>query len=137
MAKQTEELYFVEVGQPVEVKRSILETLRIILESLQRFEKFKELRHKKASKVAQLRKNIRDISKHINALKALVPEAKVREAPTPVVSVPEHHDHTSSPKKNKKKQAARREHAKRSGSSELDKLSAELAVIEEKLKGLQ
>jgi len=43
MEKENEDIFFVEVGNPEEVKRNILESLKEIVESLQRFEKFKGL----------------------------------------------------------------------------------------------
>ena len=44
MEKENKDIFFVEVHEPYEVKRIILESLKDIVESLQRFEKFKEIR---------------------------------------------------------------------------------------------
>ena len=44
---QSNELFFVEVKEPTEVRRNILEVLKEIVEVLKRFENFKHLRQEK------------------------------------------------------------------------------------------
>ena len=47
MKEQNNELFFVEVKEPNEVRRNILEILKEILEMLHKFEKFKHIKQKK------------------------------------------------------------------------------------------
>ena len=78
--QQKEELFFVQIQEPNEVKRSILESLRDIVESLHRFERFKSARDGKLAIINRLRAQVREINKLISRLKELLPEAKLRGA---------------------------------------------------------
>jgi len=51
MAKGSDDILFVEVHQSDEVRRNILESLKDLVENLQRFEKFKEQRKEKIEKI--------------------------------------------------------------------------------------
>ena len=78
MKKESKELFFVEVREPKEVKRNILESLKGIVENLQRFEKFKETRKAKIEAINKLGASIKEINKLLPSLKNLLPEAKIR-----------------------------------------------------------
>jgi len=51
MEKENGDIFFVEVHEPSDVKRIILESLKDIVESLQRFEKFKDTRKDKIDNI--------------------------------------------------------------------------------------
>lgn len=127
--KEDKELFFVEVRQPTEVRRNILESLKEILESLQGFEKFKESRKERVIKISKLERDIKILGKHVSRLKGILPEASLREA---VVQKPKEEEHAAKKHKHHKK----KEEAKKP-LTEVDRLESELGAIEEKLRSLQ
>ena len=130
MAKSTKEhnneLFFVEIKQPDEVRKDILETLKGIIELLQRFENFKRARHEKMERITKLRILMRDTNKLMGVLKIKLPQTNLRGM------IPKHH--APKPKKAhpKKKVAEVKEPKKEK--THLDKLQDELNAIESKLK---
>lgn len=128
--KEDKELFFVEVREPNEVRRNILESLKSILESLQSFEKFKEARKEKVHRIEKLDRDIRVLGKHISRLKGILPEAKIREA---VVQRPKEEEE---PRKKHRHHKKKTEEVKRP-LTEVDRLESELGAIEEKLRSLQ
>ena len=78
MKKESENIFFVGIKEPEEARRDILESLKDIVENLQRFEKFKETRKDKIEHISKLGKIIKDINKHFSSLKSSFPEAKLR-----------------------------------------------------------
>ena len=131
--REKEGLFFVEVRDPNNVKRNIFESLRDIVQSLQKFERFKQLRNQKVDSISKLRKDLKDVNKLVSDLKIKLPEARLREAKLkPVLrEVPKRKEPT---KKQYKREAVEREDKP---TNELQKLESELSAIEEKLKGLQ
>lgn len=125
MDKNKENIFFVEVHEPAEIRRNILETLKEIVENLQRFEKFKEIRKDKLEQIAKLGRIIREINKLIPQLKTGLPEIKVRAAKPEHIRVPK-----------KKAESKSEEEVKERPISEMQKLEAELSEIEEKLGNL-
>ncbi len=122
--EQTSEAFFVQIKEPSEVKRNILETLKDILQLLQQFEKFKHLRHEKLEKIQRIRSLIRDTNKTLGILKSKLPQASFKPIPRPI-------------QKQQKKAAAKKKvvkEAQKKHKTELDKLEAELNAIESKLK---
>src|SRR3989338_8737802 len=79
MSKENKEIFFVEVREPSNVRKSILESLKDIVESLKKFERFKELREQKMSNVDKLRADLKEINKLVSGLKEILPETKIRE----------------------------------------------------------
>lgn len=129
MEKEHKDIFFVEVHKPEEVKRGILESLKEIVESLQRFEKFKELRKNKIARVTHLGKIVKELNKIIPNLKNALPEAKIR-----AVGNEKHKAHgrrkAITAKKNDDAEA------KKKPITELQKLESELNEIESKLSSL-
>ena len=133
MKEQSNELFFVQVKKPNEVRKDILETLRNIVETLQKFEKFKHIRHEKLEKIRHLGVLLKQANKILGNLRLKLPQTNlravvVRESP-------------SQPKKihyKKKIKAAeeKSEKAPKKELTEIDKLEAELSAIESKLKSL-
>ena len=133
MKEQSNELFFVQVKKPNEVRKDMLETLRNIVETLQKFEKFKHIRHEKLEKIRHLGVLLKQANKILGNLRLKLPQTNlravvVRESP-------------SQPKKihyKKKIKAAeeKSEKAPKKELTEIDKLEAELSAIESKLKSL-
>ncbi len=128
--EQSNGLFFVQVKEPNEVRRNILETLKGIVEVLKRFEKFKHIRHEKLEKINHLRVLLKQANKMLGDLRSKLPQTNLRatvarEAPKPKV----HH-------KKKKRAKSAEEKAPKRETTELDKLESELNAIESKLKSL-
>jgi|TARA_B100001964_G_C14004241_1_gene496389 uncharacterized protein with von Willebrand factor type A (vWA) domain len=129
MEKESKDLFFVEVRGSKDVRRNILESLKDIVEALQRFEKFKETRKDKIEHINKLDNILKEINKLVPNLKSALPEAKLR-----AVKVRKH----KSPEK-KKTSAGKEEktEAVKKPVTELQKLESELSEIEGKLQGLR
>ncbi|MBI2208325.1 hypothetical protein HYU50_02415 [Candidatus Woesearchaeota archaeon] len=134
MEKESEDILFVGIREPGEVRRNILESLKDIVEVLQRFEKFKHARKEKLYSIGKLSNDLKGINKILSDLKAAIPETKLREIKIKAVL-----------KEEKKEKQKKRRHGKRSKdaegekrpSTEIERLESELGAIEEKLRGLQ
>ena len=126
--------YFVSVKDHLAIRRSILEALRDILDTLQKFHDFHQKRHEKAHKITQLKALVNNTNKLIFRLKSAMPEVKLpavraqkapKEAPeeksTPTMNTPSRSQER--PRYVKPK-------------SELDALEDELSMIEKKLSKL-
>ena len=120
-----DELFFVEVKEPAAVRRDILESLKNILEMLQRFENFKRMRHDKLMKMQKLRNLVKDANKIIGNLKSKMPQASLK-------GMIQQENAKSAKKPVQKKKEA--EKPKKKEGTELDRLEAELSAIESKLK---
>ncbi len=133
MKNQSEGLFFVQVRDPSEIRRNILETLRSILEMLQRFEKFRHIRHKKLDDINRLRSLLKDTNKMFGSLKLKLPQTNLRAA------IAREAQTDRKPRHAKKKKMASEEEPKKApkrGMTELEKLESELSAIEGKLKSL-
>ncbi|MBL7055841.1 hypothetical protein ISS07_02930 [Candidatus Woesearchaeota archaeon] len=128
--QKEDDLFFVEVKEPNEIRRGILESLKDIVENLQRFEKFKEIRKEKMHNIEILRTDLKDLNKQITNLKSAFPDTKLREIKTKLKP-------TIDKKKTKKRKHKPKEVIQEKPKTELDRLESELGAIEEKLKGLQ
>ena len=133
MKEQSNELFFVQVKKPNEVRRGILETLKDIVETLKRFEKFKYIRHKKLEKIHHLAVLLKQANKTLGNLKLKLPQTNLRATVARTPSQPKVHH-----KKKKKVKAAEEKQQKvpKKELTEVDKLEAELSAIESKLKML-
>ena len=126
--EQDNEVFFVQVRDPAEVRRDILESLKDILELLQRFEKFKQKRHEKLQRILHLRKLVKDAHKLMGNMKLRLPQTNLRgvapsEAPKPVKKAAKKKEAKEVPKKEPRKEK-----------TELERLEEELSAIESKLK---
>ncbi len=127
MEKESKDIFFVEVREPEGVKRNILESLKEIVESLQRFEKFKETRKDKIEHTNKLRKIVKDTNKLVLDLKKSFPETKIRT----VRAISE------TTEKKKTIVGKKKEVVERKPMTELQKLESELNEIEGKLESLR
>ena len=132
MKEQSEGVYFVQVKDPTEVRKHILETLRQIFEMLQRLEKLRNLRHEKLENIRKLRTLFKDANKLLGTLKVKLPQTNLKAAP-----IKEHSHHTKKNHKGMKgKPAKEKAAAPKREPSDAEKLEAQLNAIETKLKSL-
>ena len=136
MKEQSSELFFVQVKEPGEVRKNILETLREIVEVLKRFEKFKHIRHGKLENINKLRGQLKEANKMLGNLKSKLPQTSLRA--TVVKEAPRHSTKPHHKKGNKSKIIVEEKAEKmpKKELTETDKLEAQLSAIEEKLKNL-
>ncbi|MBU0461219.1 MAG: hypothetical protein KJ574_01395, partial [Nanoarchaeota archaeon] len=78
MKVDTENIFYVHLSEPVEIRKSILESSRQAVRLLQRYESIIELRVKKTEQINNLRKNFRELTLLINKLKQEMPKVNVR-----------------------------------------------------------
>lgn len=129
MEKEIKEILFVEIQKPDELERSILESLKDIVENLQRFEKFKETRKEKIENINKLGKIVKEINKIIPDLKNSLPETNIR-----VVSKnkPSGIKKIIKMEKRDPEIVSEKKHV-----TELQKLESELSEIEDKLRSFR
>ena len=134
MERESKDLFFVEVREPGEVRRNILESLKDIVEALQRFEKFKHARKEKLHSIGRLSSDLKGINKMISDLKEAIPEAKLREIK---IKAAIKEEKKGKPKKKKHGKKHKEAEPRQRPLTEVERLESELGAIEEKLKGLQ
>ena len=133
MPKEKEEgsVFYVGVKDPIEIRRSLLESSKEMLQYLQRAEKFKAVRKEKAEQIAKLREIMKEITGLVRKLKSQLPKTGLR---TKAVK-------KEKPKKAKKKEKVEKEAPppeveKPAEMTELEKLESELGEIEGRLTKL-
>jgi len=124
MVKEKEDAYFVGLEEPNELRRTILESTRDIVDVLKKFEEFKSVRDEKTKEIEKLRSDMRGISRLIVKLKAELPKTKLR------MKLYKHE------KVVKRKVLTGEKKVKKKELTELDKLESELGEIEGKLKNI-
>ena len=129
--EQGSELVFVQVKKPAEVRKDILETLKEIVETLHRFEKFKQTRHKKLEKIHHLGVLIRQANKMLGNLRLKLPQTNLRATVVKAPLEPKKIHHKKIKASEEKQQKAPKKEL-----TEVDRLEAELSAIESKLKSL-
>ncbi|MFC1801094.1 hypothetical protein ACFLZB_01410 [Nanoarchaeota archaeon] len=139
--KQTkEDVFYVGVRDPVEIRRNVLECSKEMVQFLQRYESLKAARDEKTQSIHRLREDVKEIKSLMSKLKKALPKTKLRiklhEEPKPV---------SKKQKTKKKRQAKKREAHKEiqkeliktvappKTMTEIEKLESELADIEGKL----
>lgn len=116
-------MLFMKVDEPVEVRRNLLESAKITIHSLQRYERFKKVREEKAEKIIALRNVMKEIEQLFIQLK--------RELPDTEIHTPERVEHHGKKVVKTKGKVRMPEY-----SSELEQLEKELKQIEAKLNAL-
>jgi DNA repair exonuclease SbcCD ATPase subunit len=112
-----EDVFYMKVEEPVEMRRNLLEADKAVLNSLQRYERFKELREQKAEKIIELRNAVKELTQLFIQLKNELPAVEILQKKEKHVS--------------EKKKAIRK-----AVSSEVRDLQRELSKVEEKLERL-
>jgi hypothetical protein len=140
MPKEKEEsVFYVGIKDPIEIRRSILESSKELLQYLQRAEKFKAVRKEKTHQLEKLREEMKEIQALAKKLKALLPKTGLRAKAKPKPAAKK-----EAPKAQVKQEpiketipsmpAPKAEEPKEM--SELEKLEAELGEIEGRLTKL-
>lgn len=127
--KEEEDLFYIGIKEPTSVRRELLETSKLIVQLLRRYEKFKLLKSEKADEIVKLRDAVNDMNSLFFKLKAELPKTKLRN------KVPEEEAEEKS-KKTKKGKKEAREPAERAKKSDVDELEDQLREIEARLGNL-
>jgi len=148
--KKKEEVFFVGIKDPIELRRSLLESSKEMVQYLQRNERFKEIRKEKAEEILKLKALIEDMQKLMRKVKSELPKTNIRASAKKRVEKEEHKQAAVAKRKrtmakNKKqeekaaKKAAKAKEVpaappeKPKKLSDLEKLEAELGEIESQL----
>lgn len=126
--KDQNSLFFVQLKEPADIRRDILETLKDIVIILQKLEKFKDMRQKKFESIQKLRLLMRQANKMMGELKGKLPQTELK----PVIL-----KERASIRRPEPQQKKPSEQPKKREMTELEKLEAELGDIEGKLRSLQ
>lgn len=134
-AKKEEELLFVGISDPIELRRSVLESSKDLLHYLSRYEKFKKVRNEKAAYVAQLNDVTAEIKKLVNKLRTALPRTKLRvQLHKREEKMAKADAEKVKARKKVEKQATLAPMPKKKGPmTDLEKLEAELSAIEGRL----
>ncbi|MBW2980233.1 hypothetical protein KY360_02345 [Candidatus Woesearchaeota archaeon] len=136
---EEEGVFFVGVKDPDGLRRDILQTAREAIETLQLFDRFSSVRNEKINYIVELKSDLREITRLLSKIKAVLPKAKLR------IKLHEHEkfagkfEEVQAKKKGKKKGAKKEAPVikEKPMSSELEKLESELSAIEGKLGKLE
>jgi DNA topoisomerase VI subunit B len=129
MPKEKEEsMFYVGMKDPIEIRRSLLESSKELLQYLQRAERFKAVRKEKTVQIGELREMMKEIQALVRKLKSSLPKTGLRAVAA---------------KPRPKKAAAKKETPKSKPTpvivekpremTELERLEAELGEIEGRL----
>ena len=127
MAEKEENTLFVGISGGNELRRSMLECSKGILEALKEYENFKSFREEKLEMIHKFRSEVKGVSRLINSLRACLPRVKDVGIKKPEVKKVEK-------VKVEKPKMVKVEKPKKS--TELEKLESELKDIEGKLNSL-
>lgn len=120
-----EELYFMRIDEPVELRKNVLEGTRILIHVLQRYEQIKSIRQQKAMELGHLRQVMKEIGQLMIELKKILPAVEVKQAKMPVeIKSEKYVQHKGKPVSQKR------------DDGELRSLEKELKMVEEKLARL-
>ena len=125
------ELYFVEVTEPDEIRRHMLQSLRDILGTLQKFERMYARKNEKLAKIQRLRELMRESHKLMGVLKTRLPQTNIK----PHFERHVQKEAKEAPKEEKKPKAKEQPKSPKK-MTEMERLEAELSAIEGKLKQL-
>lgn len=126
MRKIDSDIFYVGIKDPLKLRRSILETSKALIKSLQSYEKISRLRSKRAEITKEYKDIMSELIGYISSLKRELPRNDIFN---------KHEQHILKPKQSHtmSKAETRKE---RKELSNIDKLEQELAEVEEKLKML-
>jgi chromosome segregation ATPase len=129
--KTNDDFFYVGVRDPVEVRRSVLESYREAVHFLQRFEKLKAIREEKSQVVQRLRLDMKELKSLTNKLRRSLPKTKLR--------IKLHKEHVEEEKVEEEKKHKKKHVAKKTVKkpvSDLERLESELNEIEGKLDSI-
>src|SRR3989338_4352152 len=105
-APKTEEVFYVGVQDPTEVRRNVLESYRDAVHFLQQHEKLKALRAQKAHALEEERADVRELKTLVLRLKRGMPKTKLR------VKLNEEHREAKAPVEKKAEEKPKRKEEK-------------------------
>jgi len=76
--KEKEESFYVGIKDPIEMRRSILESSKELVEYMQRSERFKSIRAEKTEHIEKLKSTIKELKKLVKKAKVALPKTKLR-----------------------------------------------------------
>lgn len=129
MAKDDQDVFYVNLNDPVEVHRAILESTKHVLANLKNYESFKQIRKYKVEYFTQLKHVMGELNLLVNRLNREMPKTGLRIVQEKVVPAV-HTNVKKAPVPEPEKEIP--EHK-----SKIDALEEELNDIEAKLRGLE
>ena len=129
MAKDDQDVFYVNLNDPVEVHRAILESTKHVLANLKNYESFKQIRKYKVEYFTQLKHVMGELNLLVNRLNREMPKTGLRIVQKKVVPAV-HTNVKKAPVPEPEKEIP--EHK-----SKIDALEEELNDIEAKLRGLE
>ena len=138
LKKGKDDFFFVEIKNRTELKRNILEAMKMTIQVLHGYEKYKHIKHYREEISARLSEQLRDINKLTNLIKSKMPAANIRVKD---VKKEKRHEKDDKNKRIEKTVGVMPNKPKSmdiSGkpSSELENLESELKAIEDRLRNL-
>ena len=73
-----DQLFYMGIPNPIEVRRNILESARDMVHFLQLFERFRLIREEKKLASKLLRRHVKELTTLVNKLKAVLPKTSIR-----------------------------------------------------------
>ncbi|GAJ07382.1 unnamed protein product, partial [marine sediment metagenome] len=129
MEDNKEDVFYIGVKEPGSVRRAALESSRSVVESLQRYERFKTAREQKAAEIVRLQEDVKEINKLLTGLRSALPKTQLKEIIPKKAKKPK----ANAVKKVEEKPVVKPVVKKLPKPSEVEKLEGELADIERKL----
>ena len=129
--KKEEQVFFVGLQRPVELRRIVLESSKQTISTMKRYENFKQIREQKKENIQQLKKNFHELNRLMNKFKSELPKAPLRNLHEAKQNEEPKQEVEQQPKQQKKKAVKK---VKTEDLSEIQKLESELNDIESKLK---
>ena len=133
--KTSDESFFVEVVNYNDIKRDILESMKLAIESLHNYERYKLIKKQRIEVSSKLSSELKEISRLASLLRSKLPTKNVRvKAEIKPKRTALHEEQKQAHHKKQEKPAEQAAHPKQA--TELEKLESELKAIEEKLQSL-
>jgi len=79
-----EEDYYVNIREPADMRRNILETSRQVVLALQKYESFRIKKSRKKDELESLKRTLREINDLIARMKKELPARKIKSLPKPI-----------------------------------------------------
>ena len=135
MAKKQDDVYFVGIKDPRDIRRSILESSKDLIQTLQQFERFKQVRKEKDQEMRHLKSLVSEIRTLSGKLKNNLPKTNMRIKLKKEKSAAAKKRKTQS-KKAAPKKVIHKPAVETTAFTDFDKLENELDKIEERLSKL-
>lgn len=137
VAREKEPEYMVQINDPKNVRKNLLESLREIIIFMQSYEKFKKIQEEKVATFNALKADIKALGGLLeNKLKKHFPKGKLHALPTQKEIPPEKEEREEKPVEEAVSPEPTSKAERPLPSSELDELESQLKEIEGQLKGI-